>query len=94
MEIEYRKDNPHNGANNILGTIVDGNHLIDLTQNAYINQGGTPAECWYEARAESRTRKDEYGEPVQYRVTWDIANPNTEDESEACDWDDFEIEEL
>lgn len=25
---------------------------------------------------------------AHYQLTWDIANPDAEDESEACDWDD------
>ena len=94
MKIEYRKDNPHNGQHKTLGTIIkDDGELIDLTQQAYINQGGTPTSCWYEAHAVSRTKKDDDGEPIEYRVTWEIINEDAEEEEDACDWETFEIEE-
>ena len=77
------------------GTIIknDG-EIIDMTQQAYINQGGTSTECWYEARATSRTRRDADGDPIQYKVTWEITDSNTDDESDACNWDDFFIAEI
>jgi len=97
MELKHGLNNPHNRHNrhnNDFGTIVDGYELIDLTQNAYITQAGAPAECYYQALGESRSRTDVDGEPVRYMVKWEIANPDTEDESEACDWDAFEIEQV
>lgn len=27
---------------------------------------------------------------AHYRLTWDVINPDAEDESEACDWDDVD----
>lgn len=94
MEMELRKDNPYNPQHGILGTIVDGDHLIDLQEDAYINQGGTPTKCWYEAHAESRTRKDDDGDPIAYKVRWEITDRETENEEDCCDWGVFEIEEL
>ena len=60
---------------------------IKLTQDAYaqggsIRTGGNSIfelTEWYEAAAE-----DEDGNT--YRVIWSITNPDTEDESDACDW--------
>ena len=69
------------------GTIAtDEGKLIDLVQNAYMQQGGS--SCWYEAAGEDR----ETGE--DYKVRWAITNADTEDESEACDWDEFELIKL
>lgn len=61
--------------------------IIKLTQDAYANGGSIRAgsrsayelTSWYEAHAE-----DDNGN--EYRVIWEIVNPDTEDESDACDW--------
>lgn len=93
MKLEYRKDNPHNARHEILGTIIaDDGEMIDLTEQAWINQAGAPAKCWYEAEAISRTKKDDEGKPVEYRVTWQIVDESAEDAENACDWDKFEVE--
>ena len=100
MKLEYGQNNPHNitGINACdYGTIIkDDGELIDLTQQAHINQGGTPTECWYEAHATSRTRMDADGQPAQYKVYWSIKDgaEEIEDESESCDWDNFELAEI
>jgi hypothetical protein len=98
MKLQYGQNSPYtttgiNGCDH--GTIIknDG-EIIDMTQQAYINQGGTPTDCWYEARATSRTRRDADGDPVQYKVQWEITNSDTDDESEACNWDDFSVSEI
>jgi hypothetical protein len=100
MKLEYGQKNPHNttGINACdFGTITkDDGEIIDITQQAYINQGGAPASVWYEAHATSRTRKDEDGELIGYKVFWSIKDgaEEIEDESEACDWDEFELKEI
>ena len=64
---------------------------IKLTQEAYVCGGEyripTPEgkasimvlNEWYQASAED-------GEGNDYTVIWTIKNPDTEDESDACDW--------
>lgn len=100
MKLKYGQNNPHSatGINYCdFGTIIkDDGEIIDITQQAYLNQGGTPTSVWYEAHATSRTRKDTDGEPIGYKVFWSIkeGEEQSEFESEACDWDDFELEEI
>ena len=106
MKIIFDDNNPHDSKNRIgsdpicsshssrLGTIVDGGHFMDLAQDAFINQDGTPPECYYMAYAYSRSKTDDDGDPIVYKVRWEIENHETEDESEACDWDKFTVEEL
>lgn len=98
MKLQYSQNNPHatTGINACdPGTIVkDDGEIIDIMQQAYITQGGTPTSVWYEAHATSRTRTDDDGEPISYKVKWQITNDATDDESEACDWDDFDLEEI
>lgn len=62
---------------------------IKLTQNAYIDQGGAPAETYYTAMA-----KDAEGN--EYRVKWEITLSEEEqeqetDESNMCDWDVYTV---
>ncbi len=58
---------------------------IKLTQDAYA-QGGSVrvGVCelteWYEAAAQDAAGNE-------YRVIWKIINPDTDDESSACDWE-------
>ena len=95
MKIAYDLNNPNDKNGTLLGTVVlDDGELIDLTQQAYITQGGTPTVCWYEAHAESRTQKDEDGETVVHKVRWEITNPEADDAEDACDWDDFTVSKL
>jgi len=92
MKIAYDLNNPNDKNGVLLGTVVmDSGKLIYLTQQAYITQGGTPTVCWYEAQAESRTTKDDDGEPAKYKVRWDITNPDAEEAEGACEWDIFTI---
>lgn len=51
--------------------------------NSYVVNG----ETYYFARGYDRE-----GNPV--RLIWEITNRDTEDESEACDWDVFEVEPI
>jgi hypothetical protein len=60
---------------------------IKLTQEAYacggsIRAGGNSVHElaeWYEAAAED-------ADGNEYRVIWEISNPDAEDEGDACDW--------
>lgn len=69
---------------------VNGKGLVSFVLNGVnyaaeqepeISQGGAPAECYY--------RQKLAGEVGELR--YDIINPETEDESKACDWDKFDV---
>lgn len=34
---------------------------------------------------------EEYPEDFAGKIEWDIINPDTDDESDACDWDKFDV---
>jgi hypothetical protein len=53
------------------------------SSNEYVTQG----ESYYFALGYDR-------EGNAYRLIWEITNPDTEDESEACDWDEFEAQPI
>ena len=70
------------------GTVKHGDKTLVLTQDAYPTSGSFPVPGgatytgdWYEAHA-----VDAGG--TAYRVIWTDVDYETEDESEACDWDD------
>jgi len=74
-------------------TLIDQNGIYQLgdtklylTQYPYINQGGTPTQVFYQAHA-----IDDDGN--SYMIFWDIINEDTEDESEACDWEDYTVQQ-
>jgi hypothetical protein len=52
---------------------VDGKELR-TTQDPYIN-----GDVYMAAAVDSANN--------EHRITWEITNPDTTDESEACDWD-------
>jgi hypothetical protein len=61
--------------------------IVKLTQDAYIDQGGAPAETYYTAIA-----TDEDGN--EYRIKWEITlseedQAECDDESNMCDWDAY-----
>lgn len=69
---------------------VDSDGLVsfDLNGTTYtteqapeISQSGAPAECYYEQKLAGGAGVLRFG----------IINPETEYESEACDWDKFDI---
>ena len=69
-------------------TIMHGDKTLVLTQDAYPTSGSFPVPGgatytgdWYEAHAVDAGGTD-------YRVIWTDVDYETEDESEACDWDD------
>ena len=33
----------------------------------------------------------EYPEDIAGKIVWDIINPDSEDESDACNWDEFSV---
>ncbi len=64
--------------------VLTQNPFIDYVaghSNGYVVQGND----YYFAHGYDR-------EGNAVRLIWDITNPETEDESEACDWDEFEVE--
>ena len=70
------------------GTVAHGDKTLVLTQDAYPTSGSFPVPGgatytgdWYEAHAVDAGGKD-------YRVIWTDVDYETEDESDACDWDD------
>ena len=70
------------------GTVAHGDKTLVLTQDAYPTSGSFPVPGgatytgdWYEAHAVDAGGTD-------YRVIWTDVDYETEDESEACDWDD------
>ena len=70
------------------GTVKHGDKTLVLTQDAYPTSGSFPVPGgatytgdWYEAHA-----VDAGG--TEYRVIWTDVDYETEDESDACDWDD------
>jgi hypothetical protein len=77
---------------NLYGTYAkDGVNYV-ITQNPYpdVVAGSSTAyvvsgEAYYFASGFDRD-----GNPV--RLIWEITNKETEDESEACDWEEFEAE--
>lgn len=61
--------------------------LVTLDQDAYIDQGGSPAETYYTA-----TATDSVGN--KYKIRWEITLSEEDqaectDESNMCDWDDY-----
>jgi hypothetical protein len=60
---------------------------ITLTQEPYAQGGSVRAgynsicelTAWYEAATED-------ADGNEYRVIWEISNPDAEDDSDACDW--------
>ena len=83
-----------------LGTVEFEGQTLYLTQQAYIDNKGTDGDCVYRA-----TAIDEKGN--DYTVTWDAYETDEEnecyidsegdsmgsydDESNACDWEDYSV---
>ena len=70
------------------GTVEHGDKTLVLTQDAYPTSGSFPVPGgatytgdWYEAHAVDADGTD-------YRVIWTDVDYETEDESDACNWDD------
>jgi hypothetical protein len=60
----------------------ESSNPLELLETPYITQGGTPTVAYYEAEAVDV-------EGNSYTVRWDITDNDTEEASEACDWDAF-----
>lgn len=60
---------------------------LELTSDPFIRKHPYREEDVYCAWAED---SDGY----EYRILWDIINPDCEDESEACDWTIYTVERL
>lgn len=68
------------------GDITINNERYILTQMPYID--GTNEDAYYTARAiKDSDQPDEDNFIPVYQLIWDIINTETEDESEACEWD-------
>lgn len=64
-----------------------------LTQTAYITNGkpdweGKPTTHYEAMCIRTDASPNDRGIVPALKVYWDITNPDAEDESEACDWDD------
>ena len=62
---------------------------IKLAQQAYIDQGGAPAETYYTAPATD-------SEGNEYKVRWEITlseedQEDQTDESNMCDWEGYSV---
>jgi hypothetical protein len=61
---------------------------LELMQNAYVD--GTSENVHYTARAVD-------SEGNEYKVTWEITHPDFAmlgDESDACNWDEYEVTKI
>ena len=68
------------------GTVEYKGKTLTIKQSPYLNYNTVMGDH-YKSMAE-----DEEGN--EYIVRWDIINPDCEDESDACDWQDYQIEEI
>lgn len=48
----------------------------------------------YRASAVSESSFDEGEENGEYEIFWDIANGDVEDESDACEWEQFSVKKI
>lgn len=67
------------------GTVQHNDITITLTQQAYLQSNGN--DNWYQAAGIDADDND-------YLIKWEITNPDAEDESDACDWTQYEVIEL
>ena len=58
-----------------------------LIQDAYINNRDAYGDAAYFANAVKVGDTPDEGHVPIYTVEWEIINPETEDEADACDWD-------
>ncbi len=63
---------------------------IRQTQDAYINQLCNE-EAKYYASAVGINRLGNIVEDDEYTIVWDITDADTDDESNACDWDCYDV---
>jgi hypothetical protein len=82
------------------GVSNNGKVTLDM-QNAYHNCN--PQEAAYEQTTTIyildnsdgvsivTNDEDNFDNTITFTVSWEIVNADAEDESEVCDWDDFEI---
>lgn len=67
------------------GTVQHNDITITLTQQAYLQSDGN--DDWYQAVGVD-------AEGNEYMIKWEIVCPDAEDESDACDWTQYEVIEL
>lgn len=70
----------------------EGIHYI-LTQQAYIDTYGNGITVYSATAIRADSTPDENGDVKLYNIKWEITNHETEDESEACNWDEAFIVE-
>ena len=63
--------------------VVHNDKKLYLSQQAYISDDGLT----YEASAIDDDENN-------YKIYWDVTCQDADDESDACDWDDFRVVEL
>ena len=71
------------------GTVESDEKTIHILQNPYITGDGYRSVGMTDEQIEEAGGLDEInlGVDHHYTIMWDIINPDCEDESEACDWD-------
>ena len=68
------------------GTVqTDDGQTVHVLQSPYISSG-TMDRAHYEAMGRT-VQQIESGDSDYYMIVWEIICPDTDDESNACDWD-------
>lgn len=79
------------------GTVEHEGKTLALYQDAYPTSDSDRhhelGSSYYAASAITREECEEYGDQAEptHRVTWEITNPEAEDESDTCDWSDYTV---
>jgi len=76
------------------GTVTVDGQVINILQNPYLNGDVYRSVGMTDKQIEDAGGIDNVVLPCDsyYQLSWDVINPNCEDESEACDWDDVSAE--
>ncbi len=69
------------------GTVNFNGIEIVIMQQPYISD-----YCHHHGQFYTATGQDAIGN--NYEIAWPVINEDCEDESEACDWDDFKVRKL
>lgn len=65
--------------------IIHNNILLGLLEEAYLTDN--TGEYFYQAEAIDKYRNE-------YLITWEITNPEAQEEENACDWKNYTVEKL
>lgn len=74
------------------GTVTVNGMAVNILQLPYIDGDVYRAVGMTDDQIEAAGGIDNVVLPcdAHYQLTWDIINPDAEDESDACDWDDVD----